>query len=68
MLDLVNEQLDDGDTVAAREEAYFAGARIDDDELRDPPPRTSSAGHKRGPDTPTRRGAPSGSDTTSAPR
>ncbi len=35
MLDLVHEQLDDGDATAAREEAYFAGARINDDELRD---------------------------------
>ena len=36
MLDLVHEQLtDDDDTAPAREEAYFAGARIDDDELRD---------------------------------
>jgi hypothetical protein len=31
------------------------------------PPRTSSAGHRRGPGTPTRRGATSGSATTSAP-
>ena len=35
MLDLVHEQLNDGDTRPAREEAYFAGARINDDELRD---------------------------------
>jgi hypothetical protein len=36
MLDLVHAQLNDGDTDPAREEAYFAGARInDDDELRD---------------------------------
>ncbi len=35
MLDLVHEQLGDGETAPAREEAYFAGARIDDDELRD---------------------------------
>ena len=35
MLDLVHEQLGDGDTTPAREEAYFAGARLDDDELRD---------------------------------
>ena len=35
MLDLVHEQLGDGDTAPAREEAYFAGARLDDDELRD---------------------------------
>ena len=34
MLDLVHEQLNDGDSVVAREEAYFAGARLDDDELR----------------------------------
>ena len=35
MLDLVHEQLSDDDATPAREEAYFAGARIDDDELRD---------------------------------
>ena len=35
MLDLVHEQLGEVDTAPAREEAYFAGARIDDDELRD---------------------------------
>ena len=35
MLDLVNEQLKDGDTDPACEDAYFAGARIDDDDLRD---------------------------------
>ena len=35
MLDLVHEQLSDADATPAREEAYFAGARIDDDELRD---------------------------------
>ena len=35
MLDLVHEQLQDDGTAAAREEAYFAGARVDDDELRD---------------------------------
>ena len=36
ILDLVHEQLtDDDDTAPAREEAYFAGARIEDQELRD---------------------------------
>jgi hypothetical protein len=35
MLDLAGEQLGDDDTTPAREEAYFAGARLDDDELRD---------------------------------
>ncbi len=35
MLDLAHEQLGDGDAAPAREEAYFAGARLDDDELRD---------------------------------
>jgi len=34
MLDLVHEQIGEGDTTPAREDAYFAGARIDDDELR----------------------------------
>lgn len=35
MLDLVHEQIGEGDTTPAREDAYFARARIDDDELRD---------------------------------
>jgi hypothetical protein len=35
MLDTAHEQLGEGDTAPAREEAYFAGARLDDDELRD---------------------------------
>ena len=35
MLDLVDEQPNDGDATPAREEAHFAGARIDDDQLRD---------------------------------
>ena len=36
MLDLVHEQLaDDSDQTPAREEAYFAGAKLADDELRD---------------------------------
>ena len=35
MLDLVREQLGEVETAPAREEAYFAGARLDDDELRD---------------------------------
>jgi hypothetical protein len=35
MLDLAGEQMRESDTAPAREEAYFAGARIDDDELRD---------------------------------
>ena len=35
MIDLVHEQLQDDGTAPAREEAYFAGARIDDGELRD---------------------------------
>ena len=35
MLDLVHEQLGGVETAPAREEAYFAGARVDDDELRD---------------------------------
>jgi hypothetical protein len=34
MLDFVHERMDEGDTTPAREEAYFAGARVDD-ELRD---------------------------------
>ena len=34
MLDLAHAQLDADDTAPAREEAYFAGARLDDDELR----------------------------------
>ena len=35
MLDLVQEHIGEDDTTPAREEAYFAGARLDDDELRD---------------------------------
>ena len=35
MLDLASERLSDGDGAPAREEAYFAGARLDDDELRE---------------------------------
>jgi hypothetical protein len=36
ILDLAHQQLkDDGDKAPAREGAYFAGARLDDDELRD---------------------------------
>ena len=34
ILDLVHEQIGEGDTTPAREDAYFAGARVDDDELR----------------------------------
>lgn len=35
MIDLVRQQLQDDESAPAREEAYFAGARIDDQELRD---------------------------------
>jgi hypothetical protein len=35
MIDLVHQQIQDDETAPAREEAYFAGARLDDDELRD---------------------------------
>ncbi|HEY6395931.1 MAG TPA: hypothetical protein VIX82_00610, partial [Solirubrobacteraceae bacterium] len=35
MLDLVHEHLREEETAPAREDSYFAGARIDDDELRD---------------------------------
>ena len=35
MLDLAHEQVGEVETAPAREEAYFAGARLDDDELRD---------------------------------
>jgi hypothetical protein len=35
MLDLAREQLSEVETAPAREDAYFAGARIDDEELRD---------------------------------
>jgi len=35
MLDLVHERIGEGDTTPAREDAYFSGARVDDDELRD---------------------------------
>src|SRR3954468_15896308 len=35
MLDVVHEALDHADSDVAREDAYFAGARLQDDELRD---------------------------------
>jgi hypothetical protein len=35
MLDLVHEHIGEGDTTPAREDAYFAGARVDDQDLRD---------------------------------
>jgi hypothetical protein len=35
MLDAVRQQLADADGETAREETYFSGARLDDDELRD---------------------------------
>jgi hypothetical protein len=35
MLDLAHEQLEESEKTPAREEAYFAGAHVDDDELRD---------------------------------
>jgi hypothetical protein len=35
MIDLVHQELQDDTSAPAREEAYFAGARLDDDELRD---------------------------------
>ncbi len=34
IVDLVHEHIGEGDTTPAREDAYFAGARVDDDELR----------------------------------
>ena len=34
MLDVVHEQLKDADDAPAREQAYFSGARLDDDQLR----------------------------------
>ncbi len=35
MIDLVHQELKDDTSAPPREEAYFAGARLDDDELRD---------------------------------
>ena len=35
IIDLVHQHLQDDESAPAREEAYFAGARLDDDELRD---------------------------------
>jgi hypothetical protein len=72
MLDLVHEHIGEGDTTPAREDAYFAGARVDDDELRDAAAedeqrRAQSAERKREPATPTPPGATSASGTTSAP-
>ena len=67
MLDLVCEQLNDSDTTTVREKAYFAGARLDDEELREAPRKTANASSRLGPGPPTRPGATSDSDTTSAP-
>jgi len=34
MLDVIHEQLKHADDAPAREQAYFSGARLDDDQLR----------------------------------
>ena len=50
MLDLAHEHLGERRHQSAREEAFFAGARLDDDELRDRPPgrpRTAQAHRPR---------------------
>jgi hypothetical protein len=67
MLDLVHEQLGEGETAPAREEAYFAGARIDTMSSATRRQRTSSAGRRPGLGTQRRPAAISGSGTTSAP-
>ncbi|MGZ4250464.1 MAG: hypothetical protein ACXVUE_19420 [Solirubrobacteraceae bacterium] len=54
MLELVHQQLKDGETTPAREEVYFAGARINDDELRD----AAEDEHRRAQPRPPRRGDP----------
>jgi hypothetical protein len=70
MIDLVHDQLANGqDDQPAREEAFFAGAALDDDELRaagqeDRARRNACACARRRRRRPT---ATSGSDTTSAP-
>ena len=56
MIDLVHQELKDDTSAPAREEAYFAGARLDDDELRD-----AAADRRAAPGTsprPPRRGDP----------
>ena len=35
MIDLIHQHLQDAESAPARGEAYFAGARLDDDEVRD---------------------------------
>ena len=67
MLDLVYEQLERRRHAPAREEAYFAGARLDDDELRDAAAEDEQRRVRPQPGTPRRPGATSASDTTSAP-
>ena len=67
MLDLVHEQLGEVETAPAREEAYFAGARLDDDELRDAAAEDEQRRAQARPGTPRRPAAISGSGTTSAP-
>ncbi|HUO71176.1 MAG TPA: hypothetical protein VMU39_10390 [Solirubrobacteraceae bacterium] len=51
----------------AREEAYFAGARLDDAELRDAVGADEQRRVRRAPATPRRPAATSDSGTTSAP-
>jgi hypothetical protein len=65
MLDLVHQQLKDGDTTPAREEAYFAGARGSTTTSFATPPNTSTAAPSLAAATPRRPEVTSG--TISAP-
>ncbi len=57
MLDLAHEQLREVETAPAREEAYFAGARLDDDELRDAAAEDEQRRAQARPGTPRRPAA-----------
>ena len=67
MLDLIREQLDQADAAPAREDAYFAGARLDDPDLREAAADDQNAARPPAPATPTPPAPTSASATTSAP-
>ena len=66
MIDLVHQQLGESETTPAREEAYFAGARLDDDELRDAAAEDEQRRAQARARHAERPAATSGSGTTSA--
>jgi hypothetical protein len=67
MIDLVHQQLQDDETEPAREEPYFAGARLDDAELRDAAAEDEQRRAAVRAPTPRRPAATSASGTTSEP-